>query len=373
MEGPMSQLLQPARVVSPGRILKQELEARGLTQKDMANIMGRPVQVISEIIREIKQITPATAIELAHALGTSPEFWLNLEMNYRLFLAQKAEQHADNNIVRKRRVYEFAPITELMKRGWIRNSQNIDDIEQEICRFFHIETLVDHPQLAAKFRCSTERGPKITTQIAWLRRVEHLVEQQSVVSFNRDLFREALPTLRTFAEKEEWVVQIPTFLLALGVHIVFVPHLANTYIDGAAFFLHDRPVIALSLRHNRIDAFWFTLMHEVAHITLEHQGLYLDEFDDDLVQKQNPEIEANNYARDWLIDPRALKQFIAETAPYFSRKKIEYFAREQSIHPGIVLGRLQYDKVVDYKYLRKLLVKVEPFLHFWIDVPNPRP
>lgn len=368
----MSEILQPAIVVSPGRILKRELEAREWTQKDLAAIMGRPVQVISEIIREIKQITPETAIERAEALGTSPELWINLETNYRLFLAQKEEKHANTTIItRKRRVYELAPIAELMKRGWIRTTQHIDEIEQDICRFLRIETPAHQPHLAAHFRCSAERDPKRQAQIAWLRRVEDLVEHQSVASFNRDQLREALPTLRTFAENEELVAQVPQFLHNQGVHCVFVPHLANTYIDGAAFTLHDRPVIALSLRHNRIDALWFTLMHELAHILLDHQGVYLDELDDEQLQQHQAEVEANTYARDWLIDPVALHQFIETTRPYFSRKKIERFACEHGIHPGIVLGRLQYDGVVEYKHLRPLLVNVKPFLESWIDVPAP--
>ncbi|WP_337885589.1 HigA family addiction module antitoxin [Fischerella thermalis] len=64
------------------KILSRELEARGWTQKDLAEIMGRPVQTINEIIRGSKQITPETAIELSQALGTSPEFWTNLEAKY---------------------------------------------------------------------------------------------------------------------------------------------------------------------------------------------------------------------------------------------------------------------------------------------------
>jgi addiction module HigA family antidote len=85
---PMSQTLQPARVVPPGRILGNELKARGWTQRDLAAMMGRPVQAISAIVRGVQQITPETAIELSEALGTSPEFWMNLETNYRLFLVR---------------------------------------------------------------------------------------------------------------------------------------------------------------------------------------------------------------------------------------------------------------------------------------------
>src|ERR1017187_2591177 len=78
----------PARPTSPGAILKRELDARGWTQKDLAAILGRPPQVITEIIRGSKQITPDTALELGAALGTSADVWTNLETTYRLQVAR---------------------------------------------------------------------------------------------------------------------------------------------------------------------------------------------------------------------------------------------------------------------------------------------
>ena len=77
----MSQQLVPARVPPPGRILMRELEARGWTQKDLAEITNRPIQTINEIIQAKKQITPETALDLAAAFGTSAELWINLETN----------------------------------------------------------------------------------------------------------------------------------------------------------------------------------------------------------------------------------------------------------------------------------------------------
>ncbi|GAB1543628.1 HigA family addiction module antitoxin [Scytonema sp. NUACC21] len=84
----MSQKLTPARVPTPGKILYRELEARGWTQKDLAEIMGCSVDTINKIIRGSKEITLETAIELSQALGTSPEFWTNLEAKYRLHVGR---------------------------------------------------------------------------------------------------------------------------------------------------------------------------------------------------------------------------------------------------------------------------------------------
>jgi HTH-type transcriptional regulator/antitoxin HigA len=80
----MPETIRPARAIAPGRIILRELEALGWNQQDLASIMGRPQQMISEIIRTKKQITPETARQLAKAFGTTPDFWLNLEMQYQL-------------------------------------------------------------------------------------------------------------------------------------------------------------------------------------------------------------------------------------------------------------------------------------------------
>ena len=82
-------MLQPARLIPPGRILERELEARGWTQSQLAMVLGRPKQMVNEIINAKKRITPVTALELAAALDIPAEFWLNLENLYRLRLSQK--------------------------------------------------------------------------------------------------------------------------------------------------------------------------------------------------------------------------------------------------------------------------------------------
>ncbi len=273
----MSQNLAPARVPIPGKILSRELEARGWTQKDLAEIMNRPVQAINEIIRGSKQITPETAIELSQALGTSPEFWTNLEAKYRLHLAGKAKKEQD--IARKSRLYTIAPISELIKNGWIQETNSIDNLEQQVCNFFGISYLDETPKLNVNFRCTEHQQPEEISRIAWVKRVENLAKQQTIASFDLIKLEAAITEILVCAEQVESIVQIPKLLADLGVHFVIVPHLNKTYLDGAAFYLNKNPVVALTLRYDRIDSFWFTLMHELAHIVLGHQGAYLDNLD----------------------------------------------------------------------------------------------
>lgn len=358
--------LKPARVPKPGDIIRRELEARGWMQKDLANIMDRPEQTISGIVNAKKRITPETALQLAAAFDTSAELWFNLEAKYRLHQAKQEENNPE--IVQKRRLYEIVPLTEIRKRGWIQSGNDVNELKKAVCEFLEIPHLSAKPNVAITFRQSQIGDPEIAAELAWVKRVEHLAREQSVADFNRDKLLAEIPVLLQYAKAPRNVAKIPELFHSLGIYFVIVPHLTKTYLDGAAFDFEGHPLIALTLRHNRIDNFWFTLLHELAHVVAEHEGSYLDNLEE---KSENPEeIEANHMARNWLIGNDALEIFVETKRPYFSEEKIREFAKKQQCHPGIVVGRLQYEGLIPYKNLRKLLVPVKKHLKAWIDVPG---
>jgi HTH-type transcriptional regulator / antitoxin HigA len=363
----MTQKLTPARVFPPGRTLSRELEARNWTQKDLAEIMDRPVQAINAIVKGTKQITPETALELAAAFGTSDEFWTNLETNYQLHLARQ-DKRVDP-IARKRKIYDLAPISEMMKRGWLQATTSIDDLEQQVCNFFDIATIDEPPVLSLNFRCSQERNLNTSAQLAWVKQVEKLVKQQTVAKFDRDKLEVSIPQILACSKEVEAIAQLLELLKQLGIYFVIVPHLPKTYLDGATFWFGQNPVVALTLRYDRIDSFWFTLMHELGHIVAGHQGSYWDDMDNLAVNRE--EEEANQLAADWLIRRDALQGFLKQSqAVGASRKAIEKFAEEQERHPGIVLGRLHRLGVVPCQNLRGLLVKVSPMFQAGLMAPD---
>lgn len=361
----MSETLQPARTVSPGEIIEMELEARGWTQRDLAEIMGRPSQAISEIIRGVKQITPETALELAAAFDTSPEIWINLEASYRLQLARHRRGDDDSDITLRRRLYSLLPIVDMVRRGWLRATESAEDLDRQVHGLLGGDPEEVVPTVS--FRHAAARGPEHGAQVAWVARVRQLAERQHVSMFDRARLVDAIPELRRLAATPEQVSEVPALLQSFGVRFVIVPTLPKTYIDGALCDADSSPIVALTLRYDRIDAFWFTLLHELAHLALGHQALHLDNWDDEAQRRDAQEIAANSQAQAWLLDQRALQVWIARTQPYFARRAIEQFAAHQNLHPGIVLGQLMFDKVVGYQHLRGLLVKVSPFLVPWSD------
>ncbi len=123
------------------------------TQRDLAAVLGRPEQAISEIINGSKQITPETSVELSQAFGTSPEFWYNLEADYQMEMART--QAPGDAIARRSRLYAELPLREMAGRGWLTLRASVDELEAEVAGCLGMPLLSEPPRLAARWRGST--------------------------------------------------------------------------------------------------------------------------------------------------------------------------------------------------------------------------
>ena len=360
--------LRPARPVAPGRILRRELDERGWSQQDLARIIGRPSQVINQIVLGKKQITPETAIELAQAFGTSAELWTNLEAAYRLQMA--ASQEPDDSIARRSRLYAVAPVRELVKRGWVEEAADEKVLERSLLAFLDLEDFYQPLPQAANFRCSPARTPDQRGLYAWTRRAEILAAGQTPHAYDRARLEAGIPRLLELARSPELVRDVPEALLALGVCCVVVPRLERTYADGAALHATEQPTVALTLRLDRIDNFWFTLMHELAHLVLGHKGSFIDETGEADCVLDAREKKADRLSSDWLVPRGPYRTFLAGRSR-FPLDAVTAFAASIGRHPGIVVGRLHFDGKLNYKYLRGTLAKVSPYLGGWLDRSAP--
>lgn len=356
---------RPARVIGPGYLIQAELDERGWTQKDLAEVLGRPIQAVNEIIKGTKGITPETAIQLGSAIGPSAEFWVESESRYRLRLAQQQVEVPD--VERRRRLYELAPVTEMIHRGWIRPAETVAALEREVCVFFGISDPSETPALPViQPRRTVNTVVDERPWRAWVRRAEFLAGTQPPAPFSPSRFGNGLAAIAALADESEKVAQVPDALNALGVAIVFVPHLPKTYVDGAAFWSSKRPVVALSLRYDRLDYFWFTLAHELMHIKRNDTDGVVDEARPGESEPKT-ETAANAAAEDFLISRDRLKAFLQESGPSPSRWQIEAFAREIGRHPSIVVGRLQKDRTLTFAQHRTMHVPVRHLLADRID------
>lgn len=347
----------PAEVFPPGDFLREELEAREWSQQELADILNRPPRLISELITGKRAITPETARGLSEAFGTSAGYWMNLESQYQLSKVKVADDH----VSRKARLYGKFPVREMLRRGWVRASENLDVLEQRFCEFFGIHGLDEEPSLSHAAK-KTHAGLDVTPlQLAWLFRVKTMAQQQKPAAYSRKKLIAALEKLKALVTSPEEARHVPRTLSEAGVRLVFVEPMAGSKIDGACFWLDDnKPVIGMTLRFDRIDNFWFVLRHEIEHV-LAGDGKKNAILDTDAGESEidlpECEVQANAAAADFCVARDQLEDFCLRVGPFFSEQRVVLFAKRIGVHPGLVVGQLQR-KLERHDFLRKYQVKV---------------
>jgi HTH-type transcriptional regulator / antitoxin HigA len=333
----------PAEVFPPGEFLADELEARGWTQSEFAEIIRRPPKLVNEIIAGRKVITPETAREFSAALGTSPQYWLNLESAYQLW--KTAPSEAEHLIVREAKLRERFPVREIIKRGWIEHSENFEVVEQRVLDFYGIASADEEPQLAHAARRNYGHD-FLDIQEAWLFRVKQLAVATRLPLYSEQKLRAALRALEPLMLEPEEVRHVPKILAECGVRFVIVEPIPNSKIDGVCFWINENqsPVIALTLKGDFIDRFWFNLRHEIEHVLRgdgKHQ-IVIDDFESNPAPEDEAERAANLAGANFCVPQPALKDFILRHDPMYSTIAFIGFARLMKRHPGIVAGQLQH-------------------------------
>lgn len=355
----MADRVAAAETYPPGEYLKDELEARGWTQADLAEIIARPPRVVSEIVNGRRAITPETARGLGEAFGTGAEIWLNLESIYQL---SKIDTGDTTTIAKRARLYEVAPVKELERRHWIVGSANPNVLEATLAAFFGVDSLESIAWKHAARKSTPYDEPANAAQMAWLSRARQLAPAVDAAPYHSTNFAQVLGHLTNLTDSVEGVRHVPRVLAEGGIRLLVVEHLSGTKIDGATLWLDDRsPVVVLSLRFDRIDNFWFTLMHEMDHV--QHgDGSEVGHVDSGIEEARTdlPKIEkrANSFAQNFLIPQDEMERFIARTSPIFTPERINLFSRRVGVHPGIIVGQLQKRGELPWTHGNKMKVKV---------------
>lgn len=348
-----------AEVFPPGEFIKEELGARNWSQIELAEIIGRQPKVINDLITGKRAITPELAKALGDAFSTSPQLWMNLESTYQLWHTKDT----DNVIARRAKLYQMAPIKEMVKRHWIEPSESIDVLEKRVARFFNISNLDE--SISFSFAARKSFAEITPSHIAWLFRAKELALAVHVKAFSEKSFNNCLEQLKNMLHSTQEVRHVPRVLAEAGIRFLIVEHLPQTKIDGVLFWLNAKsPVIVLSLRYDRIDYFWFTLIHELDHVR-SREGLTEPIIDCELVgegissiHKSHREERANSYASDFLVKRKELDDFILRVKPLYSRQRIVNFANRIGVHPGIIVGQL-HARGLPYSSFRPMLEKIK--------------
>lgn len=358
-------------VPHPGEFIRDELEARGWAQRDLAYILGVKEQAINPIMSGKRGISPDMAQSLSKAFGISAEYFMNLQKAYELSTARAA----DPAIERRANLQSVFPIREMIKRNWFEDTQDASLLETQVMRFFQTNSLDQVPCLEHNAKKGGDYSETTALQWAWLFRVKQIAEEIVAPPYSEKKLRASLTEMERFLVDPEEIRNVPRILSDAGVRFVVVETLPKANIDGVCFWLDVKsPVIGMTCRHDRIDNFWFVLRHELEHLlnkdgqkeklTSARVDVDLDPEAQDLPEE---EMRANLSASQFCADQDALGSFLIRKYPYMAERDTLGLARRLQRHPGLIVGQLQYKMAIQYKvnkysWLAKHKVKIRHFL-----------
>jgi HTH-type transcriptional regulator/antitoxin HigA len=349
----------PDYISPPGETLAELLESRGMSQVELAARTGRPKQHINEIVAGKASITQDMAIQLERALGAPASFWNAREARYREHLARQAEHQRLSTQIEW--LAQF-PIKAMTKWGWVKAVR--DEVEQvkELLNYFGVASPAEWHEIWATrqfaFRKSQAFESHLGPLSAWLRRGEVVAQTVITKPYDETRLRESLPKLRQLtlrSDPKEFIPQMTSVCADAGVALAFIPELKGCRASGVTQWLTtEKALIQLSLRHKSDDHLWFTFFHEVGHILLHGKKEVFVEWDGADTEKEK---QADRFASESLI-PAAQWRAIRSMRP-LSKANIRSAAVQAGVAPGIVVGRLQHERLLPPSHCNDLKRRYE--------------
>lgn len=345
----------PIEAPDPISAILFRMQEQGLRQADLIPYFGTRSRV-SEVLSRKRPLTVNMIRALSSGLGISTETLVGVEP----INAHKPENDEID--------WGRFPIKEMVARGWLQKLTNkASGSAEELVRSFISSVGMELGNAAFRRTLGGDAYSPATRYAlhAWLARVIQKARDQKkeLGPFDRNLLSHDF--LRTLAQLS-WSEKGPTiaveFLEKHGIVVVIEPHLKGTLLDGAALQDDDgTPIIGLTLRFDRLDNFWFTLLHEVAHLWkhVSSKETFLDNLD--ASSEDSRELEANRIAKEALIPRIAWKRSEAFLNP--SIQAIDHLSRELKIHPAIIAGRVRKERE-NYTIFTELVGRGEVRKHF---------
>lgn len=333
---------EPDYAVPPGETLEEELDARGMSQAELAERTGMARKTLNEIIKGKAPITPETALKFERVFALPARFWLNLERHYQETLARLAErQRLEADVSWLKRL----PLKRMVEWGWIAKREDKAEQLDELLRFFGVASVAQWGTVwkghAVAYRQSKVFQSHPEAVSAWLREGERRAAAIQTASYDAKAFRRVLTEIRALTLEEPGVFQpkMEALCAAAGVAVVFVPELPKSPVSGATRWLNkEKALVQLSLRYKSDDHLWFTFFHEAGHLLLHGKREVFIEGTNGLDEEK--EAEANDFAARALVSPKTLDSLAS--LPRISKAAIRRAAEEEGIAPGIIVGQLQH-------------------------------
>jgi len=326
----------PIEAPDPVSAILFRMQEQGLRQADLVPYFGTRSRV-SEVLARKRPLTVNMIRALSSGLGISTETLVGVDSAE---VGSSEKEDVDWNCF---------PVKEMVARGWIQKLSNKSiESAKDLVSSFISEVGMQFGSAAFRRTLGGDAYSPSTRYAlhAWLARVIQRARERkpALGVFDRGVFSPAfMRELSQLSWFEHGPILAVEFLEKHGIAVIVEPHLKGTLLDGAALQDSDgTPIIGLTIRFDRLDNFWFTLLHEVAHLW-KHVNVdetFLDNLD--ASSEDRRELEANRIAKEALIPRISWKRSDAYFNP--SNQAIDKLSRELKIHPAIIAGRLRKER-----------------------------
>ena len=326
----------------PGYYIKEIVDDSGLTQEDFAKRLDTTPKNLSLLIRGEQSLSIDIAMKLSRMIGTSVTYWLNLQNAYDTLIAEFKSQE---ELIAERKVFEIYDYSYFTENyGLPALPGNEDGQIKALREFLNVATLtvLAKRDMAVNFRSSTEALDETSTVIAntMVQIAANKALKVDAPKFNKKKFETAVQyALKLTRNHNEFYPLIRKAFEEAGVIFVILPNISGSKINGATKKIGTNIMLMVNDRRLNADSFWFTLFHEIGHIINGDYGISFEK------ETGEQEVAADRFAEDSLIPREKYHDFVAGRS--YKLNDIVNFAESIDRDPGIVLGRLQNDGLVE--------------------------
>lgn len=345
-------------IIHPGESLGEALRDRGMEQKELALRVGLTEAYISKVINGQRPLSVSLAKKLEYALGIDAGFWINLQANYEMELADYKDLNeiSDEELSVLKRLGGI--VKYLKQLGFLAHDLNGPMLAVEFRKLLKVSNLMQIPALsqAGAYRLGTSTDVDPYVLFTWLRVCDLLAEGQQVEQeLDVDQLKQKIPHIKKlmFEDFAAFQPQLKAYFAQCGIKFSVVKHFTGAPVQGVIKDNSDGTMsLAMAIRQKFADIFWFTLFHEIGHIIHGDIGGRLIDYESAEGEKED---RANEFAENTLIDAAAYNRFVGKGN--FSLPAIKQFCAEQKVPPFILIGRLQRGNHLTFSHYSKKKVR----------------
>lgn len=358
---PINQYI-PSLVHHPSVTLNEKLEEMEMSRKEFALRTGKPEKTIIAVLKGESSLTPEMAILFENVTQIPANFWIKKQARYNEYVARKNQEETLINAINWAKEFPYAVMA---KYNWVESTRKIEEKSKNLLNFFGIAShnAWDNLYVKSELKVAAYTSLKHTHEShaisAWLRQGELQAIKVKTPEFDAKILKSNIASMRQLMIEQpvDFFEQLQILCLEAGVILLFTPKLPKVPLSGSTRWLKNKPLIQLTARYKKNDSFWFTFFHELGHILLHGKKYISLENVDFSAADPVKEQEAHDFAvsQTFTIDQ---ENEILQNHTLTEKQIIEY-AKKFNTHPAMIIGRLQFKKLIPYSVGRNFMEPID--------------